>query len=117
MRESSETASPRKPVTARRVLKIREGQTNPQSLPRSARGPLGPPAGVAAVGSCVSGLLVAAKVRGLCTGLTSGQVWCGGRLPIVDLVAYTVADSGVTLGYRDADSLQELRLLLACVPA
>ncbi len=35
----------------------------------------------------------------------------------MDLVAYTVADSGVTLGYRNADSLQELRLLLACVPA
>ncbi len=47
----------------------------------------------------------------------SGQVWCGGRLPIVELVAYTVEDSGVTLGYRDADSRQELRLLLACVPA
>ncbi len=33
------------------------------------------------------------------------------------MVAHTVEDSGVTLGYRDADSLQELRLLLACVPA
>jgi hypothetical protein len=46
----------------------------------------------------------------------SDQVWCGGRLPVV---AHTVKarDSGVTLGYRDADSLQELRLLLACVPA
>jgi hypothetical protein len=31
--------------------------------------------------------------------------------------AHTVENSGVTLGYRDADSLQELRLLLACVPA
>ncbi len=29
----------------------------------------------------------------------SDQVWCGGRLPIV---AHTVEDSGVTLGYRDA---------------
>ncbi len=44
----------------------------------------------------------------------SDQAWGGGRLPIV---AYTVEDSGVTLGYRDAGSLQELRLLLACVPA
>ncbi len=46
----------------------------------------------------------------------SDQVWCGGleRLPVV---ANTVEDLGVTLGYRDADSLQELRLLLACVPA
>ena len=44
----------------------------------------------------------------------SDQVWCGGRLPVV---AHTVEDSGVTLGYRDADSLQELRLLLACIPA
>ena len=32
-------------------------------------------------------------------------------------MAHTVEDSGVTLGYRDADSLQELRLLLACIPA
>jgi hypothetical protein len=32
---------------------------------------------------------------GLCTVLASDQVWCGGRLPIV---AYTVEDSGVTLG-------------------
>ena len=48
--------------------------------------------------------------------MSSGQVWCGGRLPIV---AHTVEDSireNLTLGYRDADSLQELRLLLACVP-
>ncbi len=30
-------------------------------------------------------------------------------------MAHTVEDPGVTLGYRDADSLQELRLLLACI--
>ena len=83
--------------------------------PRSARGPLGPPSW-------------GGRRWVVCAWVTSGgqsawvvhsasdQVWCGGRLPVVAHTS-TVEDSGVTLGYRDADSLQELRLLLACVPA
>ncbi len=59
--------------------------------------PLGPPAGAAAIGSCMSGSLVAAGVRGLCTVLVTNQVWfgdVGGRLPIV---AHTIEDSGLAL--------------------
>ncbi len=75
---------------------------------------------------CLSGSLVAARVRGLCTVQVtkSGAVALAEILPIV---AHTVEDSGswiysesgaaLRLGYRDADSPQELRLLLACVPA
>jgi hypothetical protein len=98
------------------------------SLPRSAKGPLGPPSWGGRHRVVYVWSLVAARVRGLCTDTSSSfngtgrsvggnlsaidQVWCGhgGRLPIV---AYIVEDSarGVTLGYCDADSLQELRLL------
>ncbi len=66
----------------------------------------------------MSGSLVAARVRGLCTVLVtkSGaaedcQSWR------IQSSCQSRTVSGVTLGYCDADSLQKLRLLLAFVPA
>ena len=69
---------------------------------------------MAAVGSCARVWVTSGGQSAWVVHYASDQVWCGGRLPIV---AHTVEDSGVALGYRDAGSLQELRLLLrlACV--